>query len=50
LSELSVSEVFERRLALETEVDENRQIRMRTLFAQIVEQVQSGESAEDGAQ
>lgn len=50
LSELSVSEVFERRLAQETDPDEPRQARMRTLFAQVVSQVTSGESAEDAAQ
>jgi len=49
LSELSVGEVFERRLALESEVDENRQARMRTMFAQVVEQIQSGTCAEENA-
>jgi exonuclease SbcD len=50
LSELSVSDVFERRLALEPDPDEPRQARMRTLFAQVVEQVTSGQNAEDSAQ
>ncbi|MFU2318669.1 exonuclease subunit SbcD [Rahnella sp. PCH160] len=50
LSELSVSDVFERRLAQETDPDEPRQARMRTLFAQVVSQVTRGESAEDAAQ
>jgi exonuclease SbcD len=50
LSELTVSEVFERRLAQEPEPDEPRQARMRTLFTQVVEQVTSGQIAEDSAQ
>ena len=50
LSELSVSDVFERRLSLEADTDEPRQTRMRTLFAQVVEQVTSGQSTEGSAQ
>lgn len=46
LTELSVSEVFERRLAQENSDTENRHDRMRTLFAQIVELVASGEDAQ----
>jgi len=46
LTELSVSDVFERRLALENSDTENRHDRMRTLFAQVVEQVTSGEDAQ----
>jgi len=46
LAELSVSDVFERRLALENSDTENRHDRMRTLFAQVVEQVASGEDAQ----
>ncbi|MFS7308955.1 exonuclease subunit SbcD [Rahnella inusitata] len=50
LSELSVSDVFERRLSLEADADEQRQARMRTLFAQVVDEVTSGHHAEDAAQ
>ncbi len=50
LSELTVGEVFERRLAQEQDPDEPRQARMRTLFTQVVEQVTSGQIAEDSAQ
>jgi exonuclease SbcD len=39
LNELSVGEVFERRLALETEMAEPRQQRMRQMFKQVVENV-----------
>jgi len=50
LKELSVSEVFERRLAQENTPEEGRQQRIRTLFSQVLEQVESGHSAEEGAQ
>ncbi|RJF54732.1 exonuclease subunit SbcD [Serratia inhibens] len=39
LNELSVDEVFERRLAQETEITEPRQQRMRQMFHQVVEAV-----------
>lgn len=40
LNELSVNEVFERRLAQEAEMTETRQRRMRQMFRQVVEAVQ----------
>lgn len=40
LNELSVNEVFERRLAQETELPETRQQRMRQMFRQVVDAVQ----------
>ncbi|SVK46163.1 Nuclease sbcCD subunit D [Acinetobacter baumannii] len=40
LNELSVNEVFERRLAQEAEMPETRQQRMRQMFCQVVEAVQ----------
>lgn len=40
LNELSVNEVFERRLAQEAEMPETRQQRMRQMFRQVVEAVQ----------
>ncbi|QOI53795.1 exonuclease subunit SbcD [Rouxiella badensis] len=49
LKELSVTEVFERRLAQENAPEEGRQQRIRTLFSQVLEQVESGHSAEDVA-
>ncbi|ANI29488.1 exonuclease SbcD [Yersinia entomophaga] len=39
LNELSVSDVFERRLALETELTEQRQQKMREMFQQVVDEV-----------
>ncbi|MFC0226761.1 exonuclease subunit SbcD [Serratia aquatilis] len=43
LNELSVSEVFERRLALEAEMAEPRQQRMRQMFQQVVDSLHHGE-------
>ncbi|KAB7898144.1 exonuclease subunit SbcD [Rouxiella sp. S1S-2] len=50
LKELSVNEVFERRLAQENAPEEGRQQRIRTLFSQVLEQVESGHSSEESAQ
>lgn len=50
LQELSVEEVFARRLALEESEDAPRQQRVQTLFSQLLAQVASGQSAEDDAQ
>ncbi|WP_337262852.1 MULTISPECIES: exonuclease subunit SbcD [unclassified Serratia (in: enterobacteria)] len=43
LNELSVSDVFERRLALESEMTEPRQQRMRHMFQQVVETLHQDE-------
>lgn len=45
LNELSVTEVFERRLALESYLAEPRQQRMRQLFGQAVEDITQGKDA-----
>ncbi|CRY55011.1 exonuclease subunit SbcD [Yersinia intermedia] len=45
LNELSVTEVFERRLALESDLAEPRQQRMRQLFGQAVEDTTQGKDA-----
>ncbi|CQH44243.1 exonuclease subunit SbcD [Yersinia frederiksenii] len=45
LNELSVTEVFERRLALESDLAEPRQQRMRQLFGQAVEDITQGKDA-----
>lgn len=50
LKELSVNDVFERRLAQDTGAEAGRQQRIRTLFTQLVEEVEHGHSAEDAAQ
>ncbi|EIC84453.1 exonuclease subunit SbcD [Serratia sp. M24T3] len=50
LKELSVSEVFERRLAQENTPEEGRQQRIRTLFSQVLEQVENGHSAGETSQ
>lgn len=50
LSELSIDDVFERRLALETEICPQQQARMRTLFAQSVEQLKTDAPAENNTQ
>ena len=42
LNELSVTEVFERRLSLESDLAEPRQLRMRQLFGQTVEDITQG--------
>lgn len=47
LSELSVSEVFERRLALEDAPDEQRCRRIRRLFEQVVGDLHSDHEATD---
>lgn len=47
LSELSVSEVFERRLALEKTPDEPRCRRIRHLFDQVVDDLHNGHEATD---
>ncbi|KHN53966.1 exonuclease subunit SbcD [Pectobacterium fontis] len=46
LNELSVHDVFERRLATETEMEEGRQLRIRTLFNQVTDEVKNSESAQ----
>jgi exonuclease SbcD len=43
LNELSVEEVFERRLALEAEIPPERQQRMRQMFQQVLESVQQND-------
>ncbi|MDA5535969.1 exonuclease subunit SbcD [Yersinia mollaretii] len=45
LNELSVSDVFERRLALEPDLAEPRQQRMRQMFNQVVEEITQGNDA-----
>ncbi|WP_145518581.1 exonuclease subunit SbcD [Yersinia mollaretii] len=45
LNELSVSDVFERRLALEPDLAEPRQQRMRQMFNQVVEAITQGNDA-----
>ncbi|WP_145595274.1 exonuclease subunit SbcD [Yersinia aleksiciae] len=45
LNELSVSDVFERRLALEADLAEPRQQRMRQMFNQVVEEITQGKDA-----
>ncbi|WP_145531025.1 exonuclease subunit SbcD [Yersinia alsatica] len=45
LNELSVSDVFERRLALEADLAEPRQQRMRQMFHQVIEDVTQGKDA-----
>ena len=47
LNELSVTDVFERRLALEADLAEPRQERMRQMFNQVVEDITQGK---DGAE
>ncbi|WP_041866663.1 exonuclease SbcCD subunit D C-terminal domain-containing protein [Sodalis glossinidius] len=47
LSELSVSEVFERRLALENTPDEPRRQRIRHLFDQVVNDLRTEHEAPD---
>ncbi|MFL4557859.1 exonuclease subunit SbcD [Yersinia kristensenii] len=45
LNELSVTDVFERRLALEADLAEPRQQRMRQMFDQVVEDISQGKDA-----
>lgn len=45
LNELSVTDVFERRLALEADLAEPRQERMRQMFNQVVEDISQGKDA-----
>ncbi|MDN0122446.1 exonuclease subunit SbcD [Yersinia aleksiciae] len=45
LNELSVADVFERRLALEADLAEPRQQRMRQMFNQVVEEITQGKDA-----
>ncbi|WP_145518136.1 exonuclease subunit SbcD [Yersinia bercovieri] len=45
LNELSVSDVFERRLAQEADLAEPRQQRMRQMFSQVVEEITQGKDA-----
>lgn len=45
LNELSVTDVFERRLALEADLTEPRQQRMRQMFNQVVEDISQGKDA-----
>lgn len=47
LKELSVSEVFERRLAQDSTAEEGRQQRIRTLFSQLIEEVEHDYSADE---
>ncbi|MEH2919717.1 exonuclease subunit SbcD [Samsonia erythrinae] len=45
LNELSVHDVFERRLAMETEMEDGRQQRVRSLFNQVIDELENSESA-----
>ncbi|MBA5599587.1 exonuclease subunit SbcD [Pectobacterium aroidearum] len=45
LNELSVHDVFERRLATETDMEEGRQQRIRTLFNQVIDELENSETA-----
>lgn len=45
LNELSVHDVFERRLATETDMEEGRQQRVRTLFNQVIDELENSETA-----
>ena len=45
LNELSVTDVFERRLALEADLAEPRQERMRQMFNQVIEDIAQGKDA-----
>nr|UKE85799.1 exonuclease SbcCD subunit D C-terminal domain-containing protein [Pectobacterium sp. PL152] len=45
LNELSVYDVFERRLATETDMEESRQQRVRTLFNQVIDELENSEPA-----
>ncbi|CFQ31793.1 exonuclease subunit SbcD [Yersinia bercovieri] len=45
LNELSVADVFERRLAQEADLAEPRQQRMRQMFSQVVEEITQGKDA-----
>ena len=47
LKELSVSEVFERRLAQDPTAEEGRQQRIRTLFSQLIEEIEHDYSADE---
>ncbi|BES83889.1 exonuclease subunit SbcD [Pectobacterium araliae] len=46
LDELSVYDVFERRLATETAMEEGRQQRVRTLFTQVINELENSEPAQ----
>ncbi|MFC3394748.1 exonuclease subunit SbcD [Brenneria rubrifaciens] len=46
LDELTVHDVFERRLAIATDLEEPRQQRVRALFEQVVDELEQGERAE----
>lgn len=48
LNELSVTDVFERRLALEADLAEPRQERMRQMFNLVVEDITQGKDAAEG--
>ncbi|MFJ5355896.1 exonuclease subunit SbcD [Pectobacterium sp. CHL-2024] len=45
LNELSVHDVFERRLATETDMEDSRQQRVRTLFNQVIDELENSETA-----
>ncbi|MDG0807135.1 exonuclease subunit SbcD [Pectobacterium brasiliense] len=45
LNELSVHDVFERRLATETDMEDSRQQRVRTLFNQVIDELDNSETA-----
>ncbi|MDC9819292.1 exonuclease subunit SbcD [Pectobacterium polonicum] len=46
LNELSVHDVFERRLATETDMEDGRQQRVRTLFNQVIDELENSEPAQ----
>lgn len=45
LNELSVHDVFERRLVTETDMEDSRQQRVRTLFNQVIDELENSETA-----
>ncbi|MBN3042363.1 exonuclease subunit SbcD [Pectobacterium brasiliense] len=45
LNELSVHDVFERRLVTETDMEDSRQQRVRTLFNQVIDELDNSETA-----
>ncbi|MFJ5417177.1 exonuclease subunit SbcD [Pectobacterium carotovorum] len=46
LNELSVHDVFERRLVTETDMEDGRQQRVRTLFNQVIDELENSETAQ----
>ncbi|MDQ5892680.1 MAG: repair protein SbcD/Mre11 [Pseudomonadota bacterium] len=46
LNELSVHDVFDRRLVTETDMEDSRQQRVRTLFNQVIDELENSETAQ----